>query len=156
MKFNNVHKYFVLLIIFCFSLAALSLTAYEDFRVETWTKNLSNEKALIRKSSAKYLGLIGDRRAIPYLLKALKDEEPQVRAEACNALGLLGDESVKEYLENVLYKDTSPMVRSSAKRGLDNIETYTNLQKEKKLKEMKEKLKTTPPQAATPNPSANP
>jgi HEAT repeat protein len=114
----------------------------EDLRLETWAENLKNEKVLIRKSAAKYLGALGDKRAIPPLLAALKDPEAEVRSEVCAALGLFGEESVKETLTNVLYKDPSPMVRFAAKTAIEKIDTYISLQKEKKIKEMKEKLKS--------------
>ena len=122
-------------------ISIVTIDAVEDLRLETWTKNLFNENSLIRKSSAKNLGFLGDRRAIPSLIKALKDSENEVRAEACNALGLLGDESAKEPLQNVLSRDSSQTVRYSAKKAIDNIDSYLNLQKEKKLKELKERLK---------------
>jgi hypothetical protein len=126
-----------------------SLPGQEDRRLETWTGNLKNEKILIRKSAARYLGVLGDKGAISYLLAALHDPEPEVRAEVCAALGLLGEEYVKEPLTNVLYRDPSPMVKNSAKVAIDKIDAYLGLQKEKKLKEMKEKVKGA---AQTPGP----
>ena len=119
-----------------------SAFAYDDTRLEMWVKNLKNEKVLIRKNAARALSVLQDKRAIPFLLEALKDPEAQVRAEVCRALGLFGQESLIEELKNVLYADQSPMVRSSAGKAIQNIETYIEIQNEKKIKEMKEKLKT--------------
>ena len=133
-----------LLALLAFSVCG-NLFTQEDKRLETWTSNLKNEKILIRKSSARYLGVLGDKGAISYLLAALHDPEPEVRAEVCAALGLLGEEYVKEPLTNVLYRDQSPMVRNSAKVAIDKIDTYLGLQKEKKLKEMKDKVKGSAP-----------
>lgn len=120
---------------------APNLKGYEDLRFETWANNLGNENVLIRKSAAKHLGTLGEKRAIPYLLKAIKDDHAQVRAEICKTLGLLGDESVIERLKRIAYKDPSPKVRSSARKAIENIETYSARQKEKKLKAMKDQLK---------------
>jgi hypothetical protein len=53
----------------------------------------------------------------------------------------LGDETVKPTLEEISFKDQSPMVRYNAKKAIDNLDTYTSLQKEKKLKELKDKMK---------------
>jgi HEAT repeat protein len=124
-----------------FFFAATSSYSYEDLRMKTWIANLNSEKMLIRKSAARHLGTLGDKRAIESLVEALKDDEAEVRAEVCRSLGLFGEEYVKNYLTNILYTDPSPMVKTAAKRAIDKIDTYLELQKEKKLKEMKEKLK---------------
>lgn len=118
--------------------------SFEDLRLETWVKNLKNENYLLRKSAAKHLASLADKRAIPYLIEALADKEAEVRSEVCNALGLMGDEEIKIRLQKVMYTDTSPMVRGSAKRAIDKIDGYLRLQEEKKLKEMKGMITPTP------------
>ncbi len=131
-------------IIFIFFLVVFfirQLGAWEDKRLEMWAGNLKNENSLIRKSAAKNLGSLGQKEAVPYLVEALNDEEAEVRATVCEALGQIGDEPIKKKLKNVLYNDSSPMVKDAAKKAIDEINAYLEKLKEKKIKEMKQKLK---------------
>jgi HEAT repeat protein len=76
--------------IFLFLAALLSASVCYgavDLRMETWAGNLKNDNPLIRKSSARYLGQLGDKRAIPYLLQALKDPQAEVRLKSAIHLG---------------------------------------------------------------------
>jgi len=120
------------------------ISAYEDNRFEMWARNLENKNVLIRKSSAKNLGLLGDKRAIPFLIEALTDMKVEVRVEICKALGLLGDEKVMKNLKTVARKDESADVRKAARRAIREINEYIKVRKEKKLKEIKEKLSLKP------------
>jgi len=71
-----------------------------------WT--LKNDPSEINRSfSALELGLIGDRRATPYLIEALNDEY-EVRRDAVEALGEIGDKRAKLKLKQFENKTRRP------------------------------------------------
>ena len=79
-----------------------------------------------RASTAKRLGLSGDRAAVPALSALLdKDKEPgpAVRGTAANALGMIGDRTAVPALSALLDKDKEPdaYVRGSAANALGMI-----------------------------------
>ena len=134
---NSIKTKVIIIFLFLFS---FSLNAYEDYRFDMWAKNLKNENVLVRKNSARSLGVLQDKRAIPFLMEGLNDPKPEVRASVCMALGFLQEEFIVEELTKVSQKDSSPMVKSAAKRAIYNLQTYLEFKKEKQLKEMKDAL----------------
>jgi HEAT repeat protein len=74
----------------------------------------TNKSRFVRSGSVESLGLIGDARAVPTLIKALKDAEVQVRLSAIEALGHFpaGDATIKALKETA--RDDDKNVREQA------------------------------------------
>jgi len=66
---------------------------------------LESEHVRVRGSCAYVLGLMGDRRTMPALRKAMKDSSKEVRYEAATALGNMGDREGYRVLVEGLYDD---------------------------------------------------
>jgi HEAT repeat protein len=76
----------------------------------------------VRRSAAKALGRIGDKRAVEPLIQALKDENYCVREEAAWALGDIGDtRAVEPLIQSLKEIDTDRDVRHSAAGALGRI-----------------------------------
>ncbi|MHB9134167.1 MAG: HEAT repeat domain-containing protein [Armatimonadota bacterium] len=74
----------------------------------------------MRTVAARALGQIGDKRAIPALVRAMYDESADVHEAAAGALGQIGDPSAIEPLIAVLNEE-SPDLRESAIRALGQL-----------------------------------
>lgn len=72
-----------------------------------------DEDPFIRRDAVQVLGQIGDRSAMPVLVKRLSDGEEDTRIEAVKSLAQMGDPSIIQYLEKPLF-DKSPAVRLEA------------------------------------------
>lgn len=59
--------------------------------VEPLIAALADNKVVVRRSAARALGLIGDRRAVEPLMGLTKDDHPDVREHVYHSLGQLGD-----------------------------------------------------------------
>lgn len=81
---------------------------------------LSDEDMGVRMRAAMALRRIGDRDAVPALIKALADEDEYVRVSAAAALGEIGDQTASPALE-VALGDVSDIVRQAATRALKSI-----------------------------------
>ncbi len=76
---------------------------------------------VLRIEAACAMGAIGEKKAIPFLLKALKDDEYRVRAEAACALGVFQGSEVVTSLLRVMEKDNNRYVRSAALYSIQKI-----------------------------------
>lgn len=79
----------------------------------------TDESSSVRKDAAKSLGILGDKKAAPELIKSLYDKE-NVRAAAAEALGELREISAVNDLR-ILLKDQHSRVRVGAARALGAI-----------------------------------
>ncbi len=78
-------------------------------------QQLTSKKSQVREATARVLGEMGDRQAVPHLTQALGDERPKVREKAASALGQLGDEQAVPHLVRALErKGQSSHVSQSA------------------------------------------
>jgi hypothetical protein len=82
---------------------------------------LGDKQHRIRGMAASYLGVIQDRSAVPFLLKALEDDHAYVRACAALALGRLRASEAKAKLETVMQEDWDQTVRSRAREALERL-----------------------------------
>jgi hypothetical protein len=91
-------------------------------KVEDLARTLASDPSYkVRVQAALVLGKLGDKRAVPHLIKALKDANATVRAVSCGALGKLGDTSAVEPLKEAA-KDGENMVRQSAEKALQQLQ----------------------------------
>ncbi len=117
-----------------------------DEHFEYWARTVQTHPLKsVRKNAARVLGSLGNRQAVPVLVKALSDGEAGVRQEAAHALGLLGDESALPALYELLGRESDREVRNAAGSAVNRIKSYQDFVK-KKLK----KSGTPVPDAASP------
>jgi hypothetical protein len=84
---------------------------------------LQDESYKVRVQAALVLGRLGERRAVPSLVKALADANPTVRAVAAQSLGRLADAAALEPLRKLLAADTSAFVKREAQGAIRTIES---------------------------------
>lgn len=75
----------------------------------------------IRGMAASYVGVLQDRRAIPFLIAALEDEHAHVRACAALGLGRMRASEAKVKLAQVMEEDWDQTVRSRAREALERM-----------------------------------
>lgn len=103
-------------------LALLPAPASAD-KVEDLARTLATDPSYkVRVQAALVLGKLGDKRAVPALIKALKDSHATVRAVSCGALGRLGDNAAVEPLKEAT-KDGENMVRQAAEKALQQLQS---------------------------------
>ena len=83
---------------------------------------LKNKRREVRSETARALGHLGDRRAVPSLVEALHDPDPVVRRHASRAVGEIGDASALPPLRQLL-RDESPDVVKEAAEAIKRIES---------------------------------
>jgi hypothetical protein len=99
----------------------LGVVARAD-KVEDLARTLTSDPSYkVRVQAALVLGKLGDRRAVPALVKALKDSHPTVRTVVCGALGKLGDPRAVEPLKAAA-RDGEAMVRHAAEQALAHLQ----------------------------------
>ncbi|HEY3359887.1 MAG TPA: HEAT repeat domain-containing protein [Polyangia bacterium] len=76
----------------------------------------------VRVQAALVLGKLGDRRAVPALMKAVKDDNPSVRGVSCSSLGRLGDPAAIPALKEAA-RDSEPFVRQAADKALSQLQS---------------------------------
>jgi HEAT repeat protein len=79
---------------------------------------LSDEEVMVRLAAAEELARMKDPTVLPSLAALKSDRSSEVRAAAAHAFGLLGSKPAREGIIELLYRDPSPRVRTSAIRGL--------------------------------------
>jgi tetratricopeptide (TPR) repeat protein len=84
---------------------------------------LSNDDADLRRDTARLLGAIGDRRAVPQIGALADDEVWHVRCAAAWAIGMIGDTTAKPMLER-LSRDRNSFVRKQAVYSLEALERH--------------------------------
>jgi HEAT repeat protein len=94
-------------------LAALALARINGPAVDALLDATSDANAVTREHAAFGLGLAGDPRAVPRLVRLLSDREATVRSKSAWALGLQGDSRSVEPL-TVTLRDESEDVRCQA------------------------------------------
>ena len=75
----------------------------------------------IRGMAASYVGVLQDRRAIPFLIAALEDDHAHVRACAALGLGRMRASEAKTKLAQVMEEDWDQTVRSRAREALERM-----------------------------------
>jgi HEAT repeat protein len=70
--------------------------------VDTYVAGLSSPRWWTRARAAEHLGLAGDRRSTPHLLRALEDDDHDVRLRAAKALAAIGGQAAVEPLAKAL------------------------------------------------------
>ena len=80
---------------------------------------LKDKNPYVRATAAKVLGEIGDKTAVPALIKALKDENADVCTAAAKALEKIGKTAVPALIKAL--KDENPDVRTAAAEALGKI-----------------------------------
>ena len=69
------------------------------------------------------LGLLGDKIAVPYLIKALKDIEPVVREVVSWALGVVGDNSIIKKLEQAKKTEKVYLIKNAIQLAIEVIKS---------------------------------
>lgn len=87
--------------------------------VPTLIEALKKHKGFFNAITA--LGQIGDRAAVPALIKALRNKDSEVRAEVAAALGEISDPAAVPHLTEAL-KDKDKNVRKAAAKALKKLE----------------------------------
>lgn len=92
---------------------------------------LSSKNPRVRWEAAEQLGLMGDTRAVPYLIKVLTDDDWHVRRRAADALGIIPNKKSVPFLVKLL-DDEHFFVRKSAVTVLGKLRqpnTYKHIVK---------------------------
>lgn len=76
----------------------------------------------LREGAAIALGILGDNRAVDYLIEALDDGYAGVRFAATRSLGLIGDKRAVKPLKKMMLMDAYIQVRDVAKKAIKNIQ----------------------------------
>jgi hypothetical protein len=106
--------------ILCAGLALCAAPARAD-KVEDLSRTLLGDPSYkVRVQAALVLGKLGDKRAVPALIKALKDQNASVRGVTCASLGRLGDPAAVPALKEVL-GDGESFVRQAAEKALGQL-----------------------------------
>lgn len=115
---------------------AFSLVEVNDYRLEglervasamselflsTLKTAVSDKQYRIRGMAASHLGVLQDKSAVPFLLKALEDDHAYVRSCAALALGRMRVSEAKAKLAEVMKEDWDQTVRSRAREALERI-----------------------------------
>jgi len=89
---------------------------------------MKEDDECLRAIAASSLGLIGDKRAVETLLKALSDISANVRIIAASSLGYLGDSKAIPQLEKALQDDVKS-VRETAGAALLKLKSHEKVKK---------------------------
>lgn len=81
-----------------------------------------HENVTVRRAAAKTLTLIADRRALPFLLRALlSDADPVVQGSAVGAMAVIGADAVEGLLDILVDPANTPMQTGLASWGLSFV-----------------------------------
>jgi len=105
------------------NLALVALVGLGEMGTEHLEAALRNKNPGVRQNATKALGMIGDVRAVDYLIPMLKDPEPVIRAAAAEALGNIGDSRAFAALSTSL-ADENAFVRAHTKDALQKLEPH--------------------------------
>lgn len=86
--------------------------------VDALLYRLNEDTLYLREAVIQSLGKIGNREALPYLIRALEDKHLAIRMSAVNALGSMNDPLAVPLLQKVAIKDTDATVRNEALKVL--------------------------------------
>ena len=93
---------------------------YATCRFSALIRGLSDDNSYVRRTAAKALGHLGDKRAVDPLIEALSHYDYEVRLAAAEALGRLGDKRAVDPLIEVLADDTG-WIRKAAEAALKKL-----------------------------------
>ena len=93
---------------------------YDGKKLSEWIMQLNNNNAHIRDDAVAALCFIGDKSAVPVLIKALEDEAEFVRSHTAEALGEIGDKTAVSALIQAL-SDKNIDVRLNAEEALKKL-----------------------------------
>lgn len=96
-------------------------SALVDLFLSTLKTAVGDKQHRIRGMAASYVGVLQDKRATPFLLKALEDDHAYVRACAALGLGRMRASEAKTKLACVMEEDWDQTVRSRAREALERI-----------------------------------
>ncbi|MER3423493.1 MAG: hypothetical protein C4293_09925 [Nitrospiraceae bacterium] len=96
-------------------------SALVDLFLSTLKTAVGDKQHRIRGMAASYVGVLQDKRATPFLLKALEDDHAYVRACAALGLGRMRASEAKAKLAYVMEEDWDQTVRSRAREALERI-----------------------------------
>ncbi len=82
---------------------------------------LEDRSKTVRRTSARTLGLLGDKRALEGLLLLLNDHKASVREAAAEALGKMGDRTAVQALMHLGRRDPDHDVRRAAQEALAEL-----------------------------------
>lgn len=105
------------------NLALVALVGLGETGTEQLEAALRNKNPVVRQNATKALGMIGDVRAVGYLIPMLKDPEPPIRAAAAEALGNIGGSRAFTALSTSL-ADENAFVRANTKDALQKLEPH--------------------------------
>jgi hypothetical protein len=95
--------------------------ALADLFIQTMTTMMDDKQHRLRGMAASHLGVLGDPRAIPVLVKGLEDEHAYVRGCAALGLGRMRAQEAKAKLAHVMKEDWDQTVRSRAREALERM-----------------------------------
>ena len=80
---------------------------------------LKDRDSSIRQNAAQAIGVMGDEKAVDYLIAVLKDDNRFVRQETVWALGKIGGARALEALTQVLVEEKDEFVKDSMKKVIE-------------------------------------
>jgi hypothetical protein len=96
-------------------------SALADVFIETLQTALGDKQHRIRGMAASHLGVLQEKRAVPFLIKALDDDHAYVRASAALGLGRMRAVEAREKLAYMAKEDWDQTVRSRAREALERL-----------------------------------
>jgi hypothetical protein len=88
-------------------------------KVEDLSKALLQDSSFkVRTQAALLLGKLGDKAAVPSLVKALEDESKTVRAMAAQSLAKLGSDSERTALRNAIQREEDSFAKTQMEKAL--------------------------------------
>ena len=97
------------------------LNATDEEMSELWRDALGSKDYNTREEAAIILGDMGDKKAVPALIKNLRDFDNDARYRTVEALGKIGDKRAIDGLAERLRIDSKPNIRECAAEALGNF-----------------------------------
>lgn len=105
------------------------MASIEEQRLKKWIQVLHDNDTEMSRIAAEKLASIGDKRAVPELVKALEGRTMFVAAAAAKALGILGDKSAINSLVHTMSNTRNDVVvRTACAEALGLIGHYTAIE----------------------------
>ncbi|MBN1368100.1 MAG: HEAT repeat domain-containing protein [Dehalococcoidales bacterium] len=83
---------------------------------------LKNKDSNVRRSAAETIGIMGDNKAVDYLIVLLKDDNRFVRQETVRALGKIGGAMALETLTQALFEEKDEFVKDFIKKAVEKLQ----------------------------------
>lgn len=97
------------------------MSSIEEQRLKKWIAVLNDNDAEMSKIAANKLGEIGNRDAVPHLIRAMQSRTMFVSAASAQALGDIGDKSAVPALIKTMNNHRDAIVQESAVRSLGKL-----------------------------------